>query len=124
MKKPFIIVLLLLASLVFSVATVSAVAYCGNVSFSTLGQSGAEDILIYTPVGANQTLLGMYNTSSPYVLFPCGDVNVVVRPSAIGRLTNPVTMLTDGFSWVETYWLQILVVLALAGVGWGTLRMK
>jgi hypothetical protein len=93
----------------------SAVVYCGNVSFSTLGQGATEDVLIYAVDGANQTLLGQWNTSSPYVQVPCGDWNLIVKPSAVSRFTNPTLMLTDAFAFVETYWIQIGVCLFLIG---------
>ena len=110
------LLLVLLASTSLLVLSVSAVTYCGNVSFSNLGLSGDQDVLIYVVAGANQTLLGQWNTSSPYVQVPCGDFNIVVRPSSVSRVTNPTLMLVDAFAWVETYWLQILVLLFLLGV--------
>lgn len=113
-NKPLL--LLAVLTLLLLSCPVGAVTYCGNVSFSNLGQSGREDLLFYAVDGANQTLLGQWNTSSPYVQVPCGDFNIVVRPSALSRVANPELMLTDAFAWVETYWLQILVVLFLAGV--------
>ena len=125
MKKPFIIVLLLALALCLCVSSVSAVAYCANISFSTLGQSGAEDILVYSVTdGWNQSLDGQYNTSSPYVPIPCGDTNIVVRPSSLGRVGNPVLMMTDAFGWVETYWLQLLILLFIAGGGITVLRSR
>ncbi len=106
-----IVFLLLLAFLVVPVFAVN----CGNASFSNLGQGGAEDILIYTYNGSVQELQGQWNTSSPDVSIPCGDFQVVVRPSAQSRFMNPTTMLSDGFDFVETYWIQIGVLFALGG---------
>jgi len=108
-------ILLTLLTTLFLISAASAVSYCGNVSFSNLGQGGTEDMLFYTTDGYNQTLLGQWNTSSTVIPVPCGDFNIVVRPSAIGRIGNPVLMLTDAFTWCETYWLQILILLFLAG---------
>jgi hypothetical protein len=86
-----------------------------NVSFSTLGQLGAEDILIYTFNGTDQTLYGMWNTSSPYVPLPENDFNIVVRPSAQGRFT-PALFLADGFSYIESNAIPILILVFLIGL--------
>jgi hypothetical protein len=86
-----------------------------NVSFSTLGQLGAEDLLIYTFNGTDQTLYGMYNTSSPYVPLPANDFNIVVRPSAQGRFT-PALFLADSFSYIESNAIPILILVFLIGL--------
>lgn len=86
-----------------------------NVSFSTLGQLGAEDILIYTFNGTDQTLYGMWNTSSPYVPLPANDFNIVVRPSAQGRFT-PELFLADSFAYIETNAIPILIMVFLIGL--------
>ena len=86
-------------------------------TFSTLGQGGSEDLLIYTYDEANSTQLleGQWNTSSPDVPSYCGDVNIVVRPSARSRFLNPETMLTDGWGFIETYWPQLTFTAILLG---------
>lgn len=89
-----------------------------NVTFSTLGQMGAEDILIYEYNGTAQTLFGMYNTSSSYVPLPTNDFNIVVRPSAVGRFSTPDLFLQDAFSWVETNALGLIIILFLIGLLW------
>lgn len=116
MKKIALLTILLL--LVLLVLPVNAATICGNMTFSTLGQGGAEDILIYTFDGTNQTLQGQYNTSSPDVPSYCGDTNVVIRPSAQSRFLNPETMLTDGFTFVETWWIQLGVIMMLIAFFW------
>jgi len=124
MKSGAFLLLVLLILTIFFVP-VNAVTTCGNATFSTLGQGGAEDILIYTynETSNRQELLGQWNTSSPDAQIPCGDFNVVVRPSATARFFNPVTALTDAFAFIETYWIQIGVILALISFFWfGTRR--
>lgn len=86
-----------------------------NVSFSTLGQLGAEDILIYTFNGTDQTLYGMWNTSSPYISLPENDFNIVVRPSAQGRFT-PALFLADGFAYIESNALPLVILIFLIGL--------
>lgn len=89
-----------------------------NVSFSNLGQLGAEDILIYEYNGTAQTLYGQYNTSSPLVPLPENDFNIVIRPSAVGRFATPDLFLQDTFSWVETNALALIMILFLIGLLW------
>lgn len=89
-----------------------------NVTFSTLGQTGPEDILIYTFNGTDQVLYGMWNTSSAYVPLPVTDFNVVVRPSAINRLSNPGSFLNDAFAYISTNILPIIIIMFLFGLAW------
>jgi hypothetical protein len=86
-----------------------------NVSFSTLGQLGDEDILIYEYNGTAQNLYGMWNTSSPYIELPDNDFNIVVRPSAQGRFT-PALFLADGFAYVESNAIPIVILIFLVGL--------
>jgi hypothetical protein len=112
----FLFILLILSIILIPVNA----ATCGNATFSTLGQGGSEDILVYNYDVTNNTqlLLGQWNTSSPAVPIPCGDFNIVVRPSAVSRFFNPGTMLADGFAFVETWWIQIGVILTLIAAFW------
>lgn len=91
-----------------------------NASFSTLGQSGSQDVLIYTydPVNNTQQLYGQWNTSSPYVPLPGDDFNLVVKPSARARFFDPGLLLQDGFAYVETNLFPILVLCLLIGMLW------
>lgn len=89
--------------------------FAQNVSFSTLGQLGAEDILIYEYNGTAQTLYGQWNTSSPYIPLPENDFNIVVRPSAAGRFT-PALFLADGFAYVESNAIPLLILMFLIGL--------
>lgn len=86
-----------------------------NVSFSTLGQLGAEDILIYEFNGSAQTLYGQWNTSSAYVPLPENDFNIVVRPSAQGRFT-PALFLADGLAYIESNALALVIIVFLIGL--------
>jgi hypothetical protein len=90
---------------------VSAPVLAANVtiSFSDLNLISRQDLEIY---GYNDTisqweLLSIHNTSSPGLGFEDGNYNIIIRPSAVSRLTNPVTMMLDAFTFIETYWLQI-----------------
>jgi len=110
--KRFFLVLVL-------VAVVLVPAVCAqNVTFSTLGQSGAEDILIYEYNGTAQTLFGQYNTSSAYVPLPENDFNIVVRPSAQNRFADPGLFLADGISWLSTNVWPLIIILFLIGLVW------
>jgi hypothetical protein len=95
---------------------------CGNASFSTIGQSGQEDILIYAFDGVNQTLVGQYNTSSPDVPMPCGDFNIVVRPTAANLLSNPGGYLADLISYAQANAISLLFIGLLIGVAVGSRR--
>jgi hypothetical protein len=94
---------------------ISPVVSAQNVSFSTLGQLGAEDILIYEFNGTEQVLYGMWNTSSPYIELPENDFNIVVRPSAQGRFT-PALFLADAFSYIESNAIALVIVVFLIGL--------
>ena len=118
MKKVALLILLLLLILAFPSIAIST---CGNMTFSTLGQGGAEDILIYSFDGSQQTLLGQWNTSSPDVPAYCGDVNIVVRPSAQGHFNDPALLLQDGFTFVSTYYIYIFAILFLFAAAWSRL---
>lgn len=87
---------------------------CGNMTFSTLGQGGSEDVLIYTFSGTNQTLMGQWNTSSPDVPAYCGDVNVVIRPSAASQVTDPATLLRTAFDYVAANIIYLVIIIFLA----------
>ncbi len=112
LKKVFFL-LLVFAALVYPAAA-------QNVSFSNLGQIGDQDILIYTfnETDGTQGLYGMWNTSSAYVPLPDDDFNIVVRPSAIARFVDPLLMMTDGLAFLETYWIQLFVLVFIIGIVW------
>lgn len=111
--------LILVLALLIIVVSVNATDTCGNATFSNLGQGGDQDILIYTYNGSQQELIGQWNTSSPDVEIPCGDFNVVVKPSAQARFFNPVNLLTDTLDFVTTFGgaLAILVFLIVLWLG-------
>ena len=111
MQQKAILFTFCLILLSLSVPLVSA----QNASFSTLGQIGAEDILIYSFNGTEQVLLGQYNTSSPYVPLPDSDFNIVVRPSAAGRFT-PALFLSDAFGYVESNAIPLVILIFLIGL--------
>ena len=116
--KVFLVLVCLITT---TLAVIPAVALSGNetlISFSDLGLMTHSDVEIY---GLNSTpgtweLLGVYNTSSPGLTFQPGTYQAVLRPSAVSRVTNPTTMLTDGLSFLETYWIQIFVVVGLIAI--------
>lgn len=107
----------LLICVFMAVAIVPAVS-AQNVTFSTLGQLGAEDVLIYEYNGTTQTLFGMYNTSSAYVPLPTNDFNIVMRPSASGRFATPGLFLADAFTYLEANAFPIIVIVFLIGLLW------
>jgi len=105
----------ILISVLFFLLVVPIFASAQNVSFSTLGQLGDEDILIYEYNGTAQTLYGMWNTSSAYIPLPANDFNIVVRPSAQGRFT-PALFLADGFAYIESNAIPIVILIFLIGL--------
>ena len=107
----------LLICVFLAVAIVPAVS-AQNVTFSTLGQLGPEDVLIYEFNGTAQTLYGMYNTSSEYVPLPTNDFNIVMRPSAKGRFATPGLFMADAFTYLEANAFPIIVIVFLIGLLW------
>jgi len=86
-----------------------------TISFSDLNLISRQDLEIY---GYNDTssqweLLAIQNTSSTGLGFEDGTYNIIVRPSAIARVTNPVTMFIDAVTFLETYWFQLVLVLGV-----------
>jgi len=93
-----------------------ATATADNFTITDLGGLTArQDILMYY---TNGTFIDQYNTSSVGIDIPDSNFILVVKPTAIGRLANPTTFLTDGFDWLETYWLQICLLLVVIAVFW------
>jgi hypothetical protein len=79
-----------------------------NMSISTLGISGDQDIMIYNTDG---TLYGMWNTSSPYIPLPDTDFNVVLKPTLYSSwLDNPGTFLNDAVNYIIKFWLSLFVI--------------
>ena len=117
MKRTALAILFLLVFLVLLVSPSFATDICGNMTFSNLGQGGSEDVLIYAYNGTSeaQELQGQWNTSSPDVPAYCGDVNVVIRPSAQSRFNNPTLFLSDMVSTFETF-APAIVVLGILGI--------
>ena len=83
------------------------------ISFSDLDLMTHADVQIYAQNGTAWELAGTYNTTSTGLEFEPGNYMVVLKPSAVARLWNPVTFLTDAFGFLETYWLQILLAFSL-----------
>jgi hypothetical protein len=107
---------LLLSLLIVSILIVPAIAINETtISFNDLNLMARANLEIYgfNTTNSSWVYLGLYNTSSTGLEFEPGNYQVVLRPSSIGRLTNPVTLLTDAFAFLETYWLQILLGFAL-----------
>ena len=111
MRHVLILALILVAALFIPVSAINET----TISFSDLSLVSKANLEIYGFNTTNLTwdYLGLYNTSSTGLEFEPGSYQVVLRPSSVGRLTNPVTLLTDAFSFLETYWLQILLGFAL-----------
>lgn len=86
-----------------------------TISFNDLNLIARQDLEIY---GYNDTashwdLLAVQNTSSHGLLFQPGTYNIIIRGSAISRITNPVTMFMDAVTFFETYWFQIFLIMAV-----------
>ena len=110
------LLLILFLCVIFGCCGVAG-ATATHMSFSDLnGLSPRQDVDIY--FSANGTHYGLYNTSSVDIDMPDEDFNIVMRPSAVSRLTNPSTFLSDGFAYIETNWLQIVLLLVVVGVFW------
>lgn len=110
LKKWFLLILVL--------AALAIPAAAQNVSFSNLGLAGSQDVLLYTynATTGSQTLLGTYNTSDSQVPIPDGDFNIVLKPSNTARYSDPLLMMTDGLGFIETYWVQLFVLVFLLAI--------
>lgn len=106
----FLLVILCCCGVVGAVAT--------HFSISDLNAlSPRQDVEVY--YAANGTLFGQYNTSSTNIDVPDEDFSLIMRPSAVSRLTDPSSFLSDAFDYMETYWLQIVLLLVVLGIFWG-----
>jgi hypothetical protein len=107
-----LLLILFLVGIGFCCGLVSAVAT--NFSVSDLGGLTAkQDIWCYYFNGTPCSPTAQFNTSSVGIEIPEDNFILVVRPTVIGRLSNPSTFLSDGFDWVETNWLQIVLVIVI-----------
>jgi hypothetical protein len=103
----WIIPLLLLMALL--TPSVSAFTNSTVLSISNLNLIGDSDVLIYN----GSVLVGIWNTSSNDISLDPGAYLIVLKPNAVSRLSNPVLMFSDGVSFIETYWLQIFLILGI-----------
>lgn len=89
-----------------------------TISFNDLNLAEHNDLEIY---GLNETtndwsLLAIYNTTSDGLIFEPGNYQIVVKGTAVSRLFNPSTMLLDAFSFLETYWMQIILAFGIIAI--------
>jgi hypothetical protein len=97
-----------------------AMALTGNettLSFSDLNWVSHSDLEFYGlyPNGT-WVSLGIWNTTSSALVLQPGVYSVVVHPSGIARLTDPVTFLQDGFAWIQTNAFAATFIIILVGL--------
>jgi hypothetical protein len=117
---PMISVAVLMAVLLIG-APVSALT--GNettLSFSDLNWISHSDLEFYGlyPNGTWASI-GIWNTTSTGLVLAPGVYSVVIHPTGILRLSNPVTFLTDGFMWIQTNAFAIVFILICLGLLFG-----
>jgi hypothetical protein len=97
-----------------------ALALTGNettLSFSDLNWVSHSDLEFYGlyPNGT-WVSLGIWNTTSSSLVLQPGVYSVVVHPSGVQRLSDPVTFLQDGFAWFQSNAIVILFIVVIIGI--------
>lgn len=72
-----------------------------------------KDILVYYP---NQTIYGLYNTSSVIDLDPAVDYIFVIKPQYSNPLDEPGTFLENAIGWLSTNALALIILAAMGGL--------
>lgn len=109
MKKGIIVILGLLALTVLNIAPVSGMENSTTLSFSDLNLMAHSDVQIYN----GSTLIGTWNTTSNGITLDPGAYLIVLKPNAVSRLSNPGLMFLDTVAFIETYWLQLFLILGI-----------
>ena len=89
-----------------------------NMSMTTLNYLTSQDVNIYV---ANGTYIGTWNTTSAYIPLPAQDFQIVITPTGVDRFTDPSTLLTDSFDFIENNFIAMLVIGAFIGLASGKL---
>ena len=108
--------LLILIALVFF--SIIPFVSAQNMSMTTLNYLTSQDVNIYV---ANGTYLGTWNTTSAYIPLPAQDFQIVITPTGVDRFTDPSTLLTDSFDFIENNFIAMLVIGAFIGLASGRL---
>ena len=108
-------ILILIVLLFF---TITPLVSAQNMSMTTLNYLTQQDVNIYV---ANGTYIGTWNTTSAYIPLPAQDFQIVITPTGVDRFTDPATLLTDAFDFVEANFIALLVIGAVIGLASGRL---
>lgn len=104
--------LLLLISLLCLLAVGSVSAQ--NMSVTDLGIASPQTIQIYS--GNGTMLAGTYNTSTVGISLPNDDFVLLIKPETISVMSDPLTLLSAGFSYIETNIIPIVIILFFIGL--------
>jgi hypothetical protein len=114
MKRNYLSILAIIPLLLLVGITSAA-----NMSISNLGLTGRQDVMIYDSSGV---LLGVYNTSSSYFPLPPTDFTLVIKPTAMARVFNPMTLFSDGLDFVTANAIPLFILLGCGAVLIGLAR--
>ena len=94
-----------------------------SISFADPGTTTHKDIYIYyangTQIHASGTLYGQWNTTSTGIAIPNdteGDLLIVLKPQYSAAWDEPDVMLANGFAFVQTNWIVLVVITVLIGM--------
>jgi hypothetical protein len=91
-------------------------AMAQSISFADPGTTTHKDVYMYY---ANGTLFGQWNTTSTGIAIPNdtdGDVLLVLKPQYSAAWDEPDVMLANGFAFVQTNWIVLVVITVLLGM--------
>jgi hypothetical protein len=110
MKKS-ILLIALLALVVLSLAPVQA----GNITITMSNPGGIaiRDIVVYFP---NGTMYGYYNSSSVIDLDTNSSYLFALKPLKTNALEDPQDAMQDGFDYVTTNWIPLVLVVTLIAI--------
>ena len=107
MKKLLLLVALLCLLVVGSVSV-------QNMTITDLGIIGVQTVQIYS--GNGTILAGTYNTSTAGIALPLDDFVLLVKPDTTTVMSDPLGLLTNGFAYIETNVIPIVIVLFFIGL--------
>jgi hypothetical protein len=106
MKRLFLLVALFCLLIVGSVSA-------QNMTITDLGIVGVQTVQLYNN---NGSLLGTYNTTTNGIPLPDQDFVLLVKPDTTSVFSDPLALLTAGFSYISANVIPIIIILFFIGL--------
>jgi len=108
MKKQ-ILCLTLLVLVLLAMVPVNAL----TITMANPGGIAERDIIAYFP---NGTMQGYYNSTSVITIDPSSDYIFTIKPLSTNILDDPLDFMNEGFAFVQTNVIPILVLMFFIGL--------